>query len=195
MSKIIGLICEDRSDFQIFDEIFKKYVKPHNYKVKKFVANGCGKILSKCEAWIKDLCMNGCEYIIVAQDLDKNNLSKLRQELENKICRSTRKPSVVVIPTKEIEAWLLTDPKVLQSVFNLNRIPRVRNNPETIVDPKKEIDKLVQRHRTNNNVFYVHTTHNLKLIEKIKLPELRKCKSFLVLDNFMKNEFKRKKSK
>lgn len=185
MSKVIGVICEDKSDLEVLDEIFQKYMKYSEYKLKKFIGYGCGKIESKCDSWVQDLIGQGCNYIIVVRDLDDENELELNQRLTKKIDSKASEPWVLVVPVREMEAWLLTGATVLKNVFKLSKIPKIHSNPETYPDPKKVIADIVRKYRINKNVSYSNATHNPLIAQKLSLAQIRKCKSYKVLDKFI----------
>ncbi|GEM_PF-2310272 len=186
MSSLYGFIGEDNSDVDAFEVILSKYIPKEKFKLKRFVGKGHGKISAKVKAWTEILLQEGCKAVFIVQDLDEYKLKDLKQSLEDKIqSLNTKKNILVVIPIKELEAWLLTDPKVLQDVFNFLSPPKLPSNPEQCKDPKKEIADIVRKHRQNHRIIYTNTSHNKEILQKLSLSSLRKCSSFELLHSYL----------
>ena len=109
MSKIIGIIAEDLSDVDVITNLLGKYVERNKFAVKKFVGNGCGKLRNKCGIWATTLFEAGCHHVLIFHDLDRNDEASLRKLLLGKVPKEHSPDSLVVIPTEELEAWLLAD--------------------------------------------------------------------------------------
>jgi len=92
---------------------------------------------------------------------------------------------LVVIPVREIESWLLVDERSLVSVFGLKKTPKNYKNPEILQDLKKEISEIVKKLRKNPHTAYCNATDNIKIARSIPLTKLKKCSSFLPLDDFI----------
>jgi hypothetical protein len=171
----LGIIAEDNSDVEVLKEIALAILRPKKCGVKRFVGNGCGRLRKKCGAWAEILVRQGCPWIIVAHDLDQNNEGKLRSELEHAIANVNARVTVVLIPIREIEAWLMYDSDALRIVFNGQRNPRLPGDPESIHDPKKSLRNLVWQAFKKD---YVSTIHNGRIASRIDLNQLKKAKSF-----------------
>jgi len=182
VSRKIGLIAEDTSDIQVVDAILSKYMKQNEYKIKKFVGNGCGKLRQKCSTWAENLFRQGCEHVFVFHDLDKNNEGSLRALLEKKIPKKMFPDSLIVIPIEEMEAWLLSDSNALKATFNLKKKPKHISNCEEIKSPKEYLSKLIW---SIGKKRYLNTAHNKKIAENTTLDSLRRCDSFLPLDEYI----------
>ena len=190
MSKVksIGLIVEDNSDFNCLVTIIKRIVKKDNIKFKKVIGNGCGKIKKKALAWSENLHHRGCNVLILIQDLDRNDLKKLKKELEDVLSTSPISTRLICIPVEELEAWLLSDQKGLKETFNLKRLPKLSGKPETIKSPKEKLRDLIYS-CSDKNVLYI-TKHNERIAQDISIEEIdKKCPSFSELNTFV-NELK-----
>jgi hypothetical protein len=185
MSKKIGVIAEDNSDIQVIDEIFKKYLNHNEFKIKKFVGNGCGKLRNKCDSWTSTLFKSGCEYVFIFHDLDRNCAIELRKNLEQRVCPKKNENSLIVIPTEELEAWLLSDSKAIKSVFNLKKAPKKIANCEAIGSPKEHIRDLVYKLGKKR---YLNTVHNKKIAEETSLTNFKRCKSFKPFHKFIEEK-------
>lgn len=183
MSKTIGVIAEDVSDVEIVRILARRlYTRPLGFRHN--VGDGCGRIQSKCLAWAIDLKRRGCSHLIVIRDADKHNANELEQVLRAELRAAPITSKVVVIPTIEIEAWLLADERAIKSVFNLKKTPPLIGNPETIDDPKKRLDAIV-RSKSGGARIYLNTIHNKSLAEHARMTSLRRCASFAPFENFL----------
>ncbi len=179
----IGVIAEDQSDVDIFDALTRKIAKK-DYAIRKFVGHGCGKIKKDCFQWAQNLREQKCSLLILIHDLDNNKYSNLEQELIKALSPSPIKNNLVVIPIKEIEAWLLSDENAIQSAMNLkNKVPRIPN-PENIENPKEYLGRLVEQ-KSGGSKHYLNTVHNKKIASTLSIEEVRRCKSFFVLEQFL----------
>jgi hypothetical protein len=82
---------------------------------------------------------------------------------------------VVVIPKREIEAWLLYDAGAIATVFQEAKYPKLPGNPESLRDPKKHLRELV---RNTYRKEYLTTVHNPKIAKNMDLASLGRCPSF-----------------
>lgn len=186
MSKMIGVIAEDNSDIDVIEEILKKYINECEFKIKKFIGNGCGKLRNKCDSWTNTLFGSGCDYVFIFHDLDRNNANELRSKLELKVCPKKNPKSLIVIPKEELEAWLLTDSLAIKNVFNLKKQPKAITDCESINSPKEFLKDLIYR---SDKKRYLNTVHNRKIAREIRLENLKYCASFRPFDNFIVKNF------
>ena len=182
MSKKIGIIAEDKSDVEVISEIFKKYINDNEFKISKFVGNGCGNLRNKCDAWTENLFRSGCEYVFIFHDQDRRCKIELRQLLENKVCPKEYADSLIVIPVEELESWLLSDSSAIKDVFGLKKQPKKIFNCESINSPKEHLRGLVW---ISGRKRYLNTVHNKKIAEKTSLKNLKRCPSFSQFNDFI----------
>jgi len=180
MTKIIGIIAEDQSDVDVITLLLAKYIEKNQFSVKKFIGNGCGKLRSKCGSWTKNLIESGCHHVILFHDLDRYDEKILRATLEAKVPSKDFPTSFIVIPTEELEAWLLTDEGAIQKAFSLSKTPKRIEDCERVASPKEKIGQIVWQIDKKR---YLNTVHNKKIAEHIKLDQIRRCKSFATLDS------------
>lgn len=138
-----GIIAEDDSDVEVVSAITLELLKPHVIGFKKFVGGGCGKLRRKCEAWARNLVERDCSWIIVVHDLDENNEQQLRKQLTASVLPAGAQATVVLIPKREIEAWLLYDARAIAAAFRQRPLPPLPGNPEILRDPKRHLSDLV----------------------------------------------------
>ena len=126
--------------------------------------------------------------LVLLHDLDRNNLVKLKKELDEKLSNSPIKNKFVCIPIEEIEGWFLSDPDELQSIFKLKRKPKIKGNPELIASPKEKLEEYIYQ-CSNKETIYLNTEHNRKIAETISIELMKqKCNSFKQLYDFIKKQ-------
>lgn len=144
MTYRIGIIAEDDTDVDVARVLIGKVARGKSFSVKKFSANGCGKLIGKCYQWSVQLHARGCELLVVLHDLDEKQENQLRQFLERALSGSPISRRIIVIPIKEIEAWLLSDHQAIEQAMNLKqRIERVAN-PQSVANPKEYLRELIR---------------------------------------------------
>jgi hypothetical protein len=187
MSKIkaIGIIAEDNSDFETSKVLIKRIIKKDNITFKKAIGNGCGKVKRKALDYSKDLNKRGCNLLILLHDLDRNNLTTLKSELETKLKGSPIEKYFVCIPIEEIEAWFLSDPNGIREALNLRKAPNIKGQPQQIKSPKEKLEELVSI-SSNKEKIYLNTKHNEIIATKLCIDTARKkCDSFSKLYDFL----------
>jgi Domain of unknown function (DUF4276) len=183
--KAIGLIVEDNSDFFSIKTLISRIVEKDNLTFKKAIGNGCGKMKRKALSYANNLSQKGCDLVILVHDLDRNKHIELQKELETLMKSSNAKNTFVCIPIEEIEGWFLSDLKGIKESFQLDRIPKITGNPETIKSPKEKLEDIVL-HYSNKSKVYLNTKHNNLLSNKICLDKMKKkCQSFSSLYDFV----------
>lgn len=188
MGKVIGVIAEDYSDVEVLKEIIKKVFLKKPFKVNKFVGNGCGKIKGKCHQWSHILHKQGCESLILIQDLDNSEVGELTGELQVALEQCPISNYIVIVPVREIESWLLCDPDAIRQALNLEHLPKEVPNPEAILDPKNKMRDII-RVASKKSVRYLNTAHNHRIAAEARLEKLRKCNSFRPLEQFLSRVF------
>lgn len=171
----VGVIAEEKNDIEVLYELTCKLIKENSFSFSHFVGHGCGKLRRKCGAWAQNLMERGCTLLVVIHDLDTRNESELRASLEGHIKGLAFKHSVILIPIEEIEAWLLSDPNAIKTVFKMRKVPPVPSHPERIRDPKEFLTNLVDR---NSKSHYLNTIHNRKIAAELVIGSLKRCPSF-----------------
>jgi len=182
-SKAIGIIAEDNSDVQVINELIKKIAKAA-YNIKFFVGGGSGKIIDKCFAWAQNLRDQGCRYLVRVHDLDTATITNLRAALQSALNPSPITTHIIVIPVREIEAWLLADQDAITKAMKLKNLLNQVANPEAIQTPKEYLGRLVYA-RSGHTRRYVNTIHNPQIAAVCTLSKLRRCQSFVPLDQFI----------
>lgn len=184
MSNQIGLIAEDDSDVDVIDELIRKLVPHKTYSIKKYLGHGCGKIRGKCFQWATDLGARGCTMLILLHDLDNRATRELEFQLRQALTPCPITKNIIVIPIREIEAWLLSDSIAIKKAMNLRHAVARIPDPQSITDPKKKLGDIVYL-RSDKTKRYVNAVHNRKIAAELDLRNVRRCSSFLPLEDFL----------
>lgn len=171
----IGVIAEDKSDVAVVSALTLALLSPHQIGFKGFVGDGCGKLRRKCAAWANVLVREGFRWIIVVHDLDENREDELRTLLTVAVESARPGAYVVLLPKREMEAWLLYDAAAIASAFRETRQPKLPADPESLKDAKKTLSDLVQKTYRKT---YLNTIHNQIIAKHMDVGSLRACKSF-----------------
>ena len=185
----IGIIAEDNSDVSVLKYLIQKIGPDKTFSLKKFVGYGCGKIIGKGLQWAKNLKDQGCTLLVVVHDLDRRDLRQLSTELDEAFKPSPIKKNVIVIPVREIEAWLLSDNLAIQQGLKLPILPSFISNPEDILDAKRKLREIVYI-SSNKKKRYINTIHNEHIASCIDLKNIRRCSSFQPLESFLLNNMR-----
>lgn len=189
MKNRIGLIAEDDSDVEVVKAITKKIAGSKQFVIKKFVGFGCGKVRSKCLQWAHNLKAQGCTSVILLHDLDDRHLPDLKRELIDKFSPCPIKNNVIIIPVREIEAWLLSDEQAIKRGMNLkDRVARIPN-PEALHDPKGRLEEIVFL-KSRKTKRYINAIHNSRIASELSVANIRRCNSFLPLEKFLSENIK-----
>lgn len=171
----LGIIAEDDSDVAVVSEITLRLLRPRNIGTSRFVGHGCGKLRRKCGAWAANLVERGCPFIVVVHDLDVHDEKRLRADLTRAIAPAGAKASVVLLPKRELEAWLLYDAAAIAAAFRQHRVVKIPGDPERLQDPKSHLRQLI---RTAYGREYLNTVHNVQIAKCLDIQRLKKSQSF-----------------
>ena len=181
----IGIIAEDVSDVEVLKLLAKK-ITGKSISAAHFTGKGCGPLKKKTPGWCKNLTQKGCTQILLVHDLDRNDAAALRATLEDVLAKSTTGKQAVVIPSEELEAWLLSDAVAITSVLNLQKPIKAVHHPESIASPKEYIRDNVWS-LSNKKTQYINSIHNKLIAEVINVKTIQgKCPSFKDFIDFFK---------
>jgi hypothetical protein len=186
--KSIGIIAEDHSDVAVLRILISKITKAP-FSLKPTVGGGCGKIVGKCHVWAQNLHDQGCRYLIVVHDLDTRIIAHLRAQLAAALNPSPIALHLIVIPVREIEAWLLSDHVAITKAMKLVEPVKMVPNPEVILRPKEYLADLVFR-KSRKKRRYVNALDNAKIAALCIMSNLRRCASFVPLSAFISEHIK-----
>lgn len=187
MTISIGIIAEDESDIDVIDVLIQKIAGHRRYGIKQFLGRGSGRIKSKCFAWASHLKLLRCSVLIVVVDSDSNNPALLRQLLLDAIGVCPIQRHTIVIPVREIEAWLLADHNAIQRALGIKQPIKLVANPEVIFKPKEYLAHLIAA-KSRREKIYINTIHNKKIAKQASIKQLRRCASFYPFERFVATE-------
>jgi Domain of unknown function (DUF4276) len=185
-----GVLAEDPSDTEalaVFIRRLRAQRRLPNVKIKQHGSNGKDALFRKgavqFSAWEKA----GCECAVVCADADRNEPGSVLARIEKEIIEQSgiEITSCAVVPTQELEAWLLADIDKLGQLFNwCTNLPKL-SNPERVQDPKESLIRLSE-HPKKKKRFYSPPTHNIVMAGLVDLDLLTdKCPSFARLAAFI----------
>jgi hypothetical protein len=180
----VGVIAEDQSDVDVVGELVSKVTK-RQVSIRSFVGHGAGRIVYKCAGWAQVLRQQGCTRLILVRDLDTDQLAEVRARLQQALgnCQIARR--IVVIPVREIEAWLLADEVAIGRFTRAPKAPKPIGNPEARARAKEDLRDLIYR-LSERRIAYVNAIHNRQLAKLSALVKLRRCASFVPLEDFIR---------
>ena len=181
----IGVIAEDDSDIAVVDLLIGKLAKTP-YVIRPVAANGSGKIVGKCRGWAQNLRDQGCRYLFVVHDLDVRRVSELTHQLREALRPSPIDPHLIVIPVREIEAWLLADHVAITKAMKLKEKLKMVPNPEALHRPKEYLADLVYK-KSRRTRRYVNAVDNAKIANLCVPSNLLRCPSFGPFERFVKH--------
>lgn len=185
MTTRLGVIAEDHSDVEVIHEIALKVAPAAPPVIRRFVSHGCGKLRSKCSHWAHTLSQQRCDALIVIHDLDDSHLPTLLAQLRQALTPCPISRNMILIPIREIEAWLLSDHVAIRSAMKLKKpVPKIAN-PQSIFRPKERLEEIVYS-LSGKTKRYVSTVHNKKVAAELDLKRLRRCDSFIPLEEFLR---------
>jgi hypothetical protein len=181
--KAIGIIAEDDSDVQTIDILIGK-IAASPYSITSFKGDGCGKIIGKCRAWSQSLLKQGCQYLLVVHDLDSARKQELLAKLKDALGVSPIANYALIVPVREIEAWLLADHAAIKKAMKIKVSLNSVVNPEAIQHPKEFLGRLIYT-KSAHSRRYVNAIDNVKIASQCIPNNLMRCPSFVDFHNFV----------
>ena len=130
-----GVLGEDDSDFKTLKVLIRRLASDHTIPVRGKGFNGCGELLKHGWKFLKTLPDLGCTRLVIAHDADQRDTVEIKRKLTDKIISPSgvkTSTCLLLVPTQEIEAWLLADVASASNIFTgWKPKPEVRN-PESI---------------------------------------------------------------
>jgi len=181
---LLGLIAEDQSDVDVVQELVRKLAR-RNFRIRRFLGHGCGRIHGKARVWAEQLHQEGCSLLVLISDLDHQTPAELYASLRTALEPCPIRQNVIVIPVREIEAWLLADHKAVTRALNRQRPMKKQSNPEAIQNLKERLRDLI-RERSSGRITYLNTVHNRKIANYVETRNLNRCPSFAPFEQFIR---------
>jgi hypothetical protein len=178
------IACGEVCDVKVIDQLIKKAAKGP-YQLRSFAAGGCGKIVGKAHAWAQNLRDQGCRYLVLVHDLDFARVARLRIALEKAIGTSPISPYLIVIPVREIEAWLLADHEAIKKAMKLTGPVNKIANPEGLQNPKEHLGRLIYI-RSDHKKRYINAIHNVQIAAACSGANLNRCASYVPFQQFIR---------
>jgi hypothetical protein len=188
-----GVLGEDLSDADAVAALVRRLREERNLariKIKRHGYEGCAQLMRKGAEQLKFWAKTGCLRAVICHDADKNDPETVRHQVEKRIIRKSRFkiPCCAVVPTQELEAWLLADIQKLGELYSWCSGLKEISEPEQIQDPKEHLIRLT-RHPDTHETHYHPPTDNEAMARIVDLDLVeRKCPSFAVLADFVRSE-------
>jgi len=173
--------------------LIKRLAKDNSISIKGAGFSSCTVMLNK-GANVLNLWSQKKEYskFIICYDRDKETAQKRYEEVIAKIIKpagikKAENSICILIPTEEIEAWILADIKAVSKVIPSWQPKNDYPNPEDILNPKETLTRLSRINKPKP--LYSHNTHNEKVMVYLDLSIVKsKCPSFAELVNFVEKD-------
>jgi len=185
------VIAEDTSDFNCLKILIKRLENKEAISVEGKGFGSCGNMMNKGAKFLSSYNeQNKYRKLIICHDRDESSYQGIYEKVVLKIVNNAKIKSekliCILIPTKEIEAWILADIKAVSKVIPSWQPKDEYLHPEDIKDPK---EALIRLSRTNRpKPLYSHNTHNEQIMKHIDLEMIKKkCPSFAELAKFVES--------
>lgn len=180
-----GIMGEDRSDVETLVVLLRRLKNDDRLRVRTKGYSGSGDLLNKGARQLSAFAVAGCTRFIVHHDADDKDPATIHETVLQKVVKPAGIPSgcCIVVPVREIEAWILADIEAVTHIFNSWR-PSPIPSPEKVEHPKELIERLSRAGNTRPRC--VHKIHNPKVASHLD-PEtlLKKCDSFKPFYDFV----------
>jgi hypothetical protein len=187
------VIAEDTSDLNCLKILIKRLTNNNAITIVGKGYNCCGDMLNKGAALLKFYDMQkDYRKFIICYDRDKDLAQKRYEQVISKIIKpsgikKSENSICIVIPTEEIEAWILADIQAVSKVIPTLQPEKKYPNPEEIANPKETLERLSRENKPKP--LYSHNTHNEQVMKHINLEVVKeKCLSFVELAKFIESD-------
>jgi Domain of unknown function (DUF4276) len=171
----------------VLDVLARKITKTR-FAIRKAVGHGCGRLHKRALQWARELHRQQCSRLMLVCDLDENSLSDLSARLTKALEGCLIERRVVVIPVREIEAWLLADHEAINQAFKLRPALKQQANPQGIAHLKEHPGSLIDQ-RTARHIRYTNSIHNVRIAEHARVDRLlSRCTSFKGFEAFVREQ-------
>ncbi|PPD48261.1 MAG: hypothetical protein CTY16_06025 [Methylobacter sp.] len=184
-----AVIAEDTNDFACLKVLIRRLANDKSIVIKGKGYMGCGEMLNKGKRDLQNYAKQGCTKFIICYDKDRESKQKRYEDVITKIIKPANLKKAhnlicILIPTEEIEAWILADIKAIAKIIPTWQPTQEFHQPETVISPKEHLTRLSRDHRSKP--LYIYTLHNEKVLEHVDLDIVKKkCPSFIDLAVFV----------
>ena len=182
------VIAEDTSDVNCLKILIRRLLNNKSITIEGKGFGSCGNMKNKGSEFLAAYNkQDNFRKLIICHDRDNKSHQDI-YDIASKIAKnaklSSEKLICILIPTEEIEAWILADIKAVSCVIPSWQPKENYSNPEDIQNPKEE---LIRLSRTNKpKPLYNNNTHNEKIMAHLNLDIVKKkCPSFAELAAFV----------
>lgn len=143
------------------------------------------------------LYAKGASVIVAVVDTDATAVGERRRLLQDavKVCNERQIPVCVSygVAVQSLEAWLMSDVSALKTVFKSTRDVAEPPNPETLPEPKNDLNRMVQN--LTGGAVKTYSNHADEIARQSDLNKIQsRCKRFAdflkEIDNCMKPLFR-----
>ena len=173
---MFAVLAEDQSDFQTLKALIKRVTQP-NMAVMGRGFTGVSELIKDAPKSLHALSrIRSLKTFIVCADADELKDDARRKEIQDKVLKNSPVNCTIVIPTWEIEAWIMADINAGAKIFGRWKAQEEISHPENIKDAKEHLERLCKK---STSPPYNHATHNQRIIEHLDLNKVyTRCKSF-----------------
>lgn len=174
-----GIIGEDGSDVDMLVELVRRISGNERLPVRKQGFSGSGELFKKGILTLRTFSLMRCSRYIIVYDSDGDHPdTRKRRIVEEIINRSgVAGEFCALVPTQEIEAWILADIGCVTQQFPGWKPTREYANPEGINSPKEFLRRLSREGVAKPR--YSNAIHNPVLARYLNLDVVKaKCPSF-----------------
>lgn len=175
---MFAVLAEDQSDYQTLAALIRRATQP-NMPVTGRGFSGASQLLKDGHRSLKALAaLPRNKAFIVCVDADELDSERRQKEVLEKVvvASGVGKGCTVVVPTWEIEAWILADINAAANIFGKWKTLNEITHPENIQHSKEYLVKLCKK---GTSPPYNHAAHNQKIASYLDLDKVYgRCKSF-----------------
>jgi hypothetical protein len=183
-----GVIGEDKSDVEVLKQLIERLSPPRRPLIVRTKGyDGCAELLRKGAAQLRSFERERCHRFVVCYDADRENPQTRRIRLMEEVVTPAKVagPLCALVPTQEIEAWILADLSAVSKIIPSWVPTETFVSPENICDPKERLVRLSRN--TKHRPRYTHATHNQQVAKYLDLDIVyKKCCSFRPLADLVR---------
>jgi hypothetical protein len=186
------VIAEASSDIDCLKILIRNLANNKSIPIEGKGFGSCGDMLNKGAKILSFYSkQKECRKFIICYDRDKDSAQQRYEQVISKIIKpadikKAGNSICILIPTEEIEAWILADIKAVSKVFSSFQSKKEFLHPEKIVNPKETLESLINKDK--QRPLYTDTSNNKQIMEYLDLEIVKKkCPSFAELADFVEN--------